>query len=131
MRLNPCLSAREFTTDRNHGKLSDSVPSRSNIASLYLGMMRPRPCSTASGACQPAPLLMRFSITAEGTSPSLTRSLIVEEFMEAKNGTRTSALARGRADTGDHSAVAVLRPLIKLLACQSGSVVFGGPVFLS
>ena len=33
MRLNRCLSAREFTTDRNHCRLSDSVPSRSNIAS--------------------------------------------------------------------------------------------------
>src|SRR5476649_1330683 len=40
MRLKPCLSAIEFTTRRNHGRLSDSVPSRSNIASLYLGMIR-------------------------------------------------------------------------------------------
>src|SRR4030088_2701406 len=40
MRLKRCLSAIEFTTRRNHGKLSESVPSRSNIASLYLGMIR-------------------------------------------------------------------------------------------
>jgi hypothetical protein len=31
--------------------------------------------------------------------------------MEETNGTRHFALAAGRADTGDHSVVAVLRPL--------------------
>jgi hypothetical protein len=33
IRRKPCRSAKEFTTVRNHGKLSDSVPSRSKMTS--------------------------------------------------------------------------------------------------
>ena len=42
--------------------------------------------------------------------PAVARSLR-EEFDGGDDGTRNFALAAGRADTGDHSAVAVLRPL--------------------
>src|SRR5882762_9094862 len=68
MRLKRCLSAIEFTTRRNHGKLSESVPSRSNIASLYLGMIRipvpiPPPANLSVGLrSHPSSIGMTFQL---------------------------------------------------------------------
>jgi hypothetical protein len=67
-----------------------------------------------------------FRVACGNLTSPVAFSSSVEELKEAKHGTRNSALAIGRADTGDHSAVAVLRPLTPRMRddwfCKSGSV---------
>src|SRR5713226_9135594 len=140
MRLKRCLSAIEFTTRRNHGRLSESVPSRSNIASLYLGMIRISPCPYST-ACESLPApdpIHRHSACPSGSAGTSVRffhfagrnltsasAFLNRSNYGGKSGTRTSTLAFGRAYSSDPFVVAVLRPLTSRDNCvlrQSGSV---------
>src|SRR4029077_18387145 len=58
---------------------------------------------------------------AAGTSPRRTRSLFNGAIGGGRNGTRNIVVAAGRADPGDHSAVAILRPLIIDKPCNESS----------
>src|SRR5450631_1650024 len=137
MRLKPCLSAIEFTTRRNHGRLSDSVPSRSNIASLYLGMIRialsfcpsvnlsvgPRSHALGVGAHMIKRHASSTRTSATFFHPACRNLTSASAFLNrsnygGENGTRTSTLAAWRAYTRDPFVVAVLRPL------TSGTIAF-------
>src|SRR3954447_15837937 len=88
-----------------------------------------RPTCTRSSCCKRGMpnqqrsrgLLCRIPGIGEGKPafcPAFTRTTYrlwrfptIEEFKEAKHGTRNSTVVIGRADTGDHPVVVILRPL--------------------
>jgi hypothetical protein len=115
-----CLSAIEFTTRRNHGRLSAGVPSKSNGRELVSGYDF---CSAS--ALHHGEL---FSSAPVGTPPVLPRSQS-QAIDGDDNGTRNTALAARRADPGDHSVMAVLRTLSGDRFVARVRLRMAGPVF--
>jgi hypothetical protein len=74
-----------------------------------------------------------FSVPIAGTRRVPWRFLFDWKIRGEDHGTRNFALAAGRADTGDHSVVAVLRPLTRAAldtATLDQALPLAGPVFL-